>query len=131
MRYRTDRLCFEWRELIDRDSLLLPVAATYDAVLQQIAGVDGEVTCILRTEQEQRDICEHMGMAYYQSVHMYWRGLDFSIQGVREEQVREVIGAVNLAFRYGGRFAVASLHVGTGPHVHLQVPVGSTWAALT
>lgn len=123
MIFKTPRIENEWVELVDRGGILVAVAATVDTASQLYAGQPATVTDILRTEQEQRDLCEEMEVQHYRSVHEFWRGIDFRSIHWTPEQAHNIVGLVNGQFAYGGRFVVAAIHrKGTAQHLHCQVP---------
>jgi hypothetical protein len=125
--FRNERVASEWAEAIDNGRLIVPVVLWADALAVSLGAPGITLTNILRTPQEQIDLCRQMGVEPYRSVHEFWRGVDFSCAGL-SDTMTEIIGGVNLMYRYGGTFVVAAYHsAGTAPHVHLQVPNGSVW----
>ena len=126
MKFKTERLQREWVELADRGGILVAVVATVDAAVHLVTGAEAVMTDMFRTEQEQIDLCEEMGLPHYRSVHEFWRGADFRSVHWTPEQAHDIVGTVNGQFAYGGRFVVAKIHQkGTAQHLHCQVPPAS------
>ena len=80
------------------------------------------LTCVYRSDEEQRILYEKIGQPYAPSVHSQWRGFDFRI--FPDAQFNQwLTDKVNTMFPYDpSRPEKVSLlrHVGSGDHFHGQ-----------
>ena len=81
-----------------------------------------ELTDIFRTEAEQRAI--YPTKPKRKSVHQYWRGVDFVVRGLTQEQCKSICKWINKTFKYGKvPYKTCKYHriIGNASHFHLQV----------
>jgi len=114
--FKKQNLLMEWPKLLKRNPKLISIALLFC----KYVGGKMLVTEIYRTKKMQR--------AYYpkdakeKSIHQYWRGVDISVKGIKEDILQGAVNKINLLFPYGKKkIKTALVHdIGLGRHLHLQ-----------
>lgn len=121
----------EWNQMVTGGYMIVPVVQYVAEASIRLMGKQVVVTSILRTKQEQAELCEKLGVPYYDTVHTLWRGVDLRSRIYTPDEIEVLRSMTNKAFRYGRGKDVAVFHdVGAGPHFHLQAPtLVGTWQA--
>jgi hypothetical protein len=102
------------------------LAALMDILAQD--GVDAIVTCIMRTEEKQKEICEKAGLQYYASLHQYGNAVDVvPSKPLQPGQAESIARELSTEYDYGkpGKQSVlwhslAKNVEGLGFHFHIQ-----------
>jgi hypothetical protein len=85
-------------------------------------------TCIFRSDEEQHELCEQLGIDYYPSPHSDYRAIDI-VSPLTVAQYKEAEAYINkkYIYRLNDKHQVALYHkAGSGGlHIHLQVPPGT------
>lgn len=123
MIYKTPRIEREWAELVAGGYMIVPVVQYVAEASIRMFGKQVVVTSIIRTREEQEALCKQMGVAYYDTVHTLWRGVDLRSTIYKPDEIEILRSMTNKQFEYGRGKKVAVYHdVGAGPHLHLQAP---------
>lgn len=129
MIFKSIRLEKEWSEMIAGGMMIVPVVQYVAEASVRLMGKQAVVTSILRTWDEHAVLCRELGVAYYDTVHTLWRGVDLRSRIYTLDEIEILVAMTNKAFAYGRGKKVAVYHdVGAGPHFHLQAPTKvGTW----
>jgi len=123
MIFKTIRQEQDWRYLVEKEAMIVPVVMMAAEWCGRMFGKQLVLTSIHRTEMEHRDMLAGLGIAYYPTVHMYWRGVDLRSWIYTPDEIRKLETMLNGRFDYGRSKKVAVYHdIGAGVHLHLQVP---------
>ena len=114
---------FENKSLDDRLRLLVYFIWSY---IEYNYKRDMVITDIYRYKHEQDQIYKdnpEYKKKPWDSVHQYWRGLDFRSAVFNQSEINNILDYINKIVPYGtpGHFTLICHNVGSGMHFHLQV----------
>ena len=129
MIFKTIRQEKEWAQLVAGGYMIVPVVEFAAETSVRMFGKQVVVTDILRLKIEQEALCRKLKIAYYDTVHSFWRGTDLRSLIYTAEEIGVMKDMINRQFVYGRGKQVAVYHdVGAGAHFHLQAPfVRGAW----
>lgn len=89
--------------------------------------VDMVITCIHRTDTEQKLLCEELGRPYRPTVHEVYRGVDVRSRDLSPEQQKMIAHQVNQTYCYdsGKLRSKYTTVVVESNHFHIQI--GDGW----
>jgi hypothetical protein len=126
MIYKYDRLKGEWINLNDR---VRAIIIECDSIASRYK-LEVRITCIDRSDLEQKDLYAKLNKPYIPSLHSYHHAGDFTLFGEVSEADRldckNEILALNKKYTYGVKGVKKSIifhDIGAGAHYHVQQPL--------
>lgn len=126
MIYKYDRLKIEWNNL---DNKVKAIVIEADSIASRYK-LEVRVTCIDRSDLEQKDLYAKLNKPYIPSLHSYHHACDFTLHGEVSEsdklECRNEILSLNKKYTYGVKGVKKSIifhDIGAGEHFHAQQPL--------
>jgi hypothetical protein len=119
--FKSQRQAEEWKDLKLDSRLRLITYSLAGFVFDRFQKVL-VVTCILRTEEERREIYkDDPVLRDTVGVHEVWRAIDFRTVGFTPDEIGEMVKFLDDNFVYTGNHSTALAHTVIGFHLHIQV----------
>jgi len=113
----------EWAHLVEGGYMVVPLVLYAEHISMTRFNSGIVITHVFRSDEEQKALCESLGIEYYPTVHSHWRGVDLRSRIYSVARSNELAEAVSQSFVYGrGKRSAIYHNVGAGPHIHLQAP---------
>lgn len=122
MRYKTDRITEEWKQLWDNNPRLCEIVIELDQFCVSTFGKDVMITSIYRSPEEQAELYKNSPVKVEKSPHNVWEGIDIRSMDWTKEQKERMLKLLNQNTVYGGRRRCAMVHAISGnvDHFHIQ-----------
>lgn len=122
MRYKTDRLVDEYKQLWDKNPRLCHILIELDQFCIGTFGKDIMITSIYRSPEEQAEVYKNSPIKVPNSPHTVWEGVDLRSTDWTLDQKGKMLKLLNQNVVYGGRRRCAMVHAITGnvDHFHIQ-----------